>query len=348
MLEPHRKIDRFEDRMRGILSEDQIKAKDSISAAHRIVSQKKANDFLRDPQKHLRSSDLKKISFITSVKEKVRTLLITDFKNHVLCQHLKEGQITPLIGEALFWNILIPENQPQLDPKAAQAIFETYDLLLDLPREAHKGFPVYLWPYLRGHSIRVGVETTLLAQGMNERGYDINPEKVARAATLHDTGKIDPEIKKLIRKPRKLTTEELERVQYHAHIGAIIMDALRSKGFVTFNEEEYEMIYNGIREHHVRPDGKGYPQHLDPKKTSLIGKMIAITDSFDAMTSNRVYNRSRKNPLRYAREELKRCSGLDWDKEITDKKYPEGQFDPDLVRIFLELNLEPIFHLINN
>ena len=132
-------------------------------------------------------------------------------------------------------------------------------------------------------------------------------------------------------------------IKLHPIIGAAVWENL-SEGVVPMIKEKLPkmLIYNGILEHHLRPDGTGYPNYMDPNVTSLIGKVIGLVDSYDAMTTNRKYDQKKKRPLGYAREEMRRCAQLEWDKMKTFGQEPESQFDTNLVQNFLDLDLVPV------
>ena len=71
-----------------------------------------------------------------------------------------------------------------------------------------------------------------------------------------------------------------------------------------------------VRHHHERWDGKGYPDGLVGDEVPLLARIIAVADSYDAMTSNRPYRPAREDKI--AMEELVRCSGTQFDKEIVE------------------------------
>lgn len=130
------------------------------------------------------------------------------------------------------------------------------------------------------------------------------------AAYLHDIGKINiPE--EVLMKPNKLTPEEWEIMRSHPQNGAEIIRNVHSLS---------EMVPI-ILQHHERYDGTGYPNNLKGAEINYFARILTVIDSFDAMTSVRPYHQ--KKSFRNAIDELKRCSGT--------------QFDPESVQIFLSV-----------
>lgn len=131
-------------------------------------------------------------------------------------------------------------------------------------------------PYTQGHSLRVFEYAVALAQGMN-----LSPEMISDiriASLLHDVGKIGI-ADEILKKKGTLTKEEYEIMKKHPVIGGNIMRQVRV----------LETVIPGIVEHHERIDGSGYPLGLKGEQISLMGRIIAIADVYDAMTSNRPY-----------------------------------------------------------
>jgi putative nucleotidyltransferase with HDIG domain len=164
-------------------------------------------------------------------------------------------------------------------------------------------------PYTSGHSQRVSTLSKLIATD-----YGLRPSVVAQvetAALLHDVGKIDAKFAEIISKDSGLTDEERRLIRTHAMAGADLLESLTSL--------EREIIV-GVRHHHERYDGTGYPAQLAGKAIPIAARIIMISDSVDAMLSDRPYRDALS--VSEARSELTRCAGT--------------QFDPDLVRVILE------------
>lgn len=163
-------------------------------------------------------------------------------------------------------------------------------------------------PYTSGHSLRVSALTTRLAArlGLDHR----DRRRLALAAKLHDIGKVAlPEA--ILNKPGPLSHDEMALVRKHPVIGArILAPIIRSKS-----------IRSAIRNHHERFDGLGYPDKLRGGNIPILARLIALVDSFDAMTSNRAYRHALSQ--REALEAIRAGAGT--------------QFDPELATPFIEL-----------
>jgi len=161
--------------------------------------------------------------------------------------------------------------------------------------------------YTGSHSSRVAGYCREIAVHMDLT--DAETESVVFAACLHDIGKIGVPDHVLL-KPGQLNTEEFEWIRKHPEYGWM---ALRN---VEGLERESLMVLH----HHERMDGTGYPGGLKGLEIPLGSRIIAVADSFDALTTDRPYRRARSRPD--ALEEIVRCTGL--------------QFDPRAVQAFCE------------
>lgn len=162
--------------------------------------------------------------------------------------------------------------------------------------------------YTYGHSERVMEYASKLAKYMRLNKKDV--DHITIGAFLHDIGKIEVS-GDILNKPEKLTIEEFEIIRKHPIIGSEIIHPLKSLGKAI----DFAMY------HHEKYDGTGYPFGLKGQDIPLYGRIAAIVDSFDAMTTNRPYQKARtKNE---ALEELKRCAG--------------SHYDPEIVAIFIEM-----------
>lgn len=169
-------------------------------------------------------------------------------------------------------------------------------------------------PYTYGHSERVAFLSRELA-----RAAKLSPaecERIYLAGLLHDVGKIGvPDA--ILSKPGKLTAEEFTALKKHPEIGVKILAPVR----------QMRDLLPGVLYHHERMDGQGYPEFLSGMSIPLLGRIICLADSFDAMTTNRTYRAAL--PLSKAISEVRRCAGT--------------QFDPHLAELFLGLDLERLF-----
>jgi putative nucleotidyltransferase with HDIG domain len=164
-----------------------------------------------------------------------------------------------------------------------------------------------------GHSERVAAYTMLIAQQLNLSEVEL--QHIEHGALLHDIGKIGvPD--HILYKPGPLTPEEWEVMKQHPVIGykmCMKIEMLRPAAPIVLH-------------HHERWDGRGYPYGLNGAEIPLGARIFAIADTLDAMTSDRPYRKALS--FAQAREEIERCAG--------------SQFDPELVRVFLELPEEQL------
>jgi len=160
--------------------------------------------------------------------------------------------------------------------------------------------------YTGGHTKRVRDFSVAIAEEMGFKGED--RERLELAAILHDIGKIGIE-DRILRKPGKLDDEEFAQMRSHPEQGYEILSHIKN----------LEKVIPGARYHHERPDGKGYPRGLNDGQIPIIARIIAVADTWDAMTSDR--------PYRQALEETKAVSEL-WQNR-------GNQFAPESVEAFL-------------
>lgn len=157
--------------------------------------------------------------------------------------------------------------------------------------------------YTKGHSMRVAAYSEILAQRLGWSEEDI--QNIYYVAMLHDVGKIGvPDA--VLNKPFKLTDLEFRLIKGHTVMGAEIL-------------KDFKMFPNvsiGAKYHHERYDGKGYPEGLKGESIPLVARVIGLVDSYDAMTSNRVYRRRLNDSI--VMEELEKGKGSQWDPELVD------------------------------
>lgn len=163
----------------------------------------------------------------------------------------------------------------------------------------------------RGHSERVRAYTDLIAEEMDLS--DSDRDRLRWSALLHDIGKlaVHPHI---LNKPDKLDPAEWEVIKNHPLEGAKITAPLASW---------LGPWAQTIAEHHEKYDGTGYPSGSAENDISLGGRIVAVADSYDAMTAIRSYSRPMSAPA--ARAELAGCAG--------------SHFDPQVVRAFLDVSI---------
>lgn len=156
-------------------------------------------------------------------------------------------------------------------------------------------------PYTRGHSERVAAVARVIA-----RHLSLSPdlqEKVWIAAVLHDVGKIGVE-DRILQKGGGLEPQEFEQMKLHTVIGAEIISRV---------EQLREMV-PAIRWHHENWNGRGYPDGLKGEAIPLIARIIAVADTFDAITTNRPYQQA--FTLEYSVETITRLAGSRFDAKV--------------------------------
>ncbi len=163
-------------------------------------------------------------------------------------------------------------------------------------------------PYTRGHSQSVAHYATALARHLNLPQSE--QDLIQMAATLHDVGKIGvPDA--ILKKPGRLTDEERTVMETHPVLGEVIIRKAPALA----------AILPGVRHHHERWDGQGYPDKLAGETIPFQARILAIADTFDAMTSDRPYRKGL--PGETARGEIANNAGT--------------QFDPQLAHAFVAM-----------
>lgn len=175
--------------------------------------------------------------------------------------------------------------------------------------------------YTAGHTKRVLEYSLVVGRRLALSQEELDELKLA--AALHDIGKIGIE-DRILGKPGHLDPEEARIMEGHTVIGARIVENIRPlRGIVP-----------GIRHHHEKYDGNGYPDILKGESIPLIARIISVCDTFDAMTSDRPYRKGLASET--ALQELRRYSGT--------------QFDPQIVEVFIAAfengDIEPILEKI--
>lgn len=165
--------------------------------------------------------------------------------------------------------------------------------------------------YTYGHVERVVIYCRLLADKLNLSEED--RKSLIYGAYMHDIGKIDIS-KDILNKRMPLEKDEWELLKQHPENGVAIVKTV----------EALNDVVPIILHHHEKYDGKGYPHGLKGQDIPYLARVLTVADSFDAMTSNRPYNK--RKTYEDAVEELKKCSGT--------------QFDPEIAEMFCEVILE--------
>lgn len=157
--------------------------------------------------------------------------------------------------------------------------------------------------YTSGHSRRVAEYSRVIAKRMGKSMLE--QEMIYRAGLLHDVGKIRIPID-IINKPGKLTDEEYDLIKIHPVTGYHILKDI---------SEHYDMA-TAAKYHHERYDGKGYPNGLHGENIPEMARILAVADSYDAMTSNRSYRKWL--PQSVVRSEIEKGKGTQFDPDVAD------------------------------
>jgi len=160
-------------------------------------------------------------------------------------------------------------------------------------------------PYTSGHSLRVRSLSRAIAVELGLSAREI--EQVETAALLHDVGKIHEEFAPLLRKESRLTPEETALMQTHSSKSAELVGIIsKFRGYVE----------DCVRHHHERWDGQGYPFGLAGGSIPLGARIILISDTVDAMTTDRPYRK--RLSLEIVIAELQKYQGQQFDPDIVD------------------------------
>jgi HD-GYP domain-containing protein (c-di-GMP phosphodiesterase class II) len=158
-------------------------------------------------------------------------------------------------------------------------------------------------PYTRGHSDRVAKYSVMVGQQLG-----LSPEELDRlriSALLHDVGKIGVD-DRVLKKPGALTAEEFQIMKQHPSKGANIMRPVA----------QLKEMLPGIELHHEHIDGKGYPYGLKGEEIPLMARIIAVSDTLDAMTTNRPYQSAKE--IDDALGVIRKLSGSKFDLKVVE------------------------------
>ena len=158
-------------------------------------------------------------------------------------------------------------------------------------------------PYTRGHSGRVAKYSIIIGDGLGLSAEDLDRLRIA--ALLHDVGKIGVD-DRVLKKPGKLTDEEFDLMKQHTVKGANIMRPV----------SQLKDMLPGIELHHERLDGQGYPYGLSGDQIPIMARIIAVADTFDAITTNRPYQSAMD--LEYALERIRSLTVTRFDPKVVE------------------------------
>jgi putative nucleotidyltransferase with HDIG domain len=157
--------------------------------------------------------------------------------------------------------------------------------------------------YTSGHSQRVTKISVAIVKelGMPQGSID----EIRLAGLIHDIGKIGVR-ESVLNKPAKLTDDEFKYIKSHCEVGEHILAPI----------VEDEEILKMVRHHHERYDGSGYPDRLKGEQIPLGARILAVADTYDAMTSERPYRKAMSDETACA--EIERCKGTQFDPGVAD------------------------------
>ena len=227
------------------------------------------------------------------VKVKDKTIGVLEAINKLGGGSFSEDDLT--IFQSLADQVAVALDNARLLEEIESLFFQTAESLADAIEKRD--------PYTGGHTKRVTTYSIAMGEQLN-----LDPDEMRRlklAAILHDIGKIGVE-DIILRKEDKLTEEEYDQMKKHTLMGAEIIGHIK----------QLRGIIPGLKYHHEKVDGKGYPEGLADGSIPLIAKIVAVADTFDAMTSDRPYRKALGKEEAFS--ELRRCVGTQFDRELVD------------------------------
>ncbi len=158
-------------------------------------------------------------------------------------------------------------------------------------------------PYTGGHTQRVTQYSLATARYLPLEPIEKKWLKIS--AALHDIGKIAIE-DQILKKPAQLSPEEYDTIKHHSDLGAEIIEHIR----------QLQEIVPGVKYHHEQMNGRGYPDGLKGKSIPILAKIVSVSDTYDAMTTDRPYRKALTKGA--ALRELKRCAGTQFDRKVVE------------------------------
>ncbi len=201
--------------------------------------------------------------------------------------------------------VAIALDNSRLYQELEEMFFQTTDSLADAIEKRD--------PYTGGHTQRVTQYSLAIAKYFQLKPLEKKWLKIT--SVLHDIGKVGIE-DQILKKPERLTSKEFEMIKRHCDIGVEIVEHVR----------QLRESIPGVKYHHEQLDGKGYPSGLKGDEIPVLAKIVAVADTFDAMTTDRPYRRAMDKQA--AIKELERCSGTQFDKKVVEafiQAYQKGE-----------------------
>ena len=201
--------------------------------------------------------------------------------------------------------VAIALDNSRLYQELEEMFFQTTDSLADAIEKRD--------PYTGGHTQRVTQYSLAIAKYLRLNPLEKKWLKIT--SVLHDIGKVGIE-DQILRKPERLSPDESEIIKRHCNIGVEIIKHIR----------QLRESIPGVKYHHEQLDGKGYPNGLKGEEIPALAKIIAVADTFDAMTTDRPYRIAMEREA--AVKELEKCSGTQFDEKVVEafiQAYQKGE-----------------------
>ncbi len=201
--------------------------------------------------------------------------------------------------------VAIALDNSRLYQELEEMFFQTTDSLADAIEKRD--------PYTGGHTQRVTQYSLAIAKYLQLKPLERKWLKIT--SVLHDIGKVGIE-DQILKKPERLSPEEFEMIKRHCNIGVEIIEHVR----------QLRDSIPGVKSHHEQLDGKGYPDGLKGEEIPVLARIVAVADTFDAMTTDRPYRKAMEKEA--AVEELSRCSGTQFDEKVVEafiQAYQKGE-----------------------
>ena len=227
------------------------------------------------------------------VKVKEKTIGVLEAINKLGGETFSEEDLT--IFQSLADQVAVALDNARLLAEIEGLFFQTAESLADAIEKRD--------PYTGGHTKRVTTYSLAIGDQLNLEPGEMRWLKLA--AILHDIGKIGVE-DQILRKTDKLDEEEFAQMKKHTLMGAEIIGHIK----------QLHAIIPGLKYHHEKIDGKGYPEGLANDNIPLLAKIVAVADTFDAMTSDRPYRKALTREEAF--NELRRCIGSQFDEKLVN------------------------------
>ena len=237
------------------------------------------------------------------VKVKEKVIGVLEAINKKRGEKFDRGDLSLFVS--LADQVAIALDNARLYQELEEMFFQTAESLADAIEKRD--------PYTGGHTQRVTSYSLAIGRHLQLEPTEKRCLKIA--AVLHDVGKIGIE-DQILRKPEPLNPDEYNTIKRHAKMGAEILEHIR----------QLRDIVPGVKYHHEQMNGSGYPDGLKGEEMPMIAKIVAVADTYDAMTTDRPYRKALTKET--AIGELKRCSGIQFDREVVEafiKAYELGE-----------------------